>query len=115
MTNTSISPEATLLESQPNEQERTAQLKKEFDAIFLRGEHIEALRLAEQGLAQFTKHGEQQGQAMALNLIGIAYRNMRNLTASLEALQKCLDIREAIGDTVGVAQAINGMGLTYNY
>ncbi|XGW00676.1 MAG: tetratricopeptide repeat protein [Leptolyngbya sp. BL-A-14] len=73
-----------------------------------------ALQSWQQALAIYRDIGDRQGEANALNNLGLACRDLGQYTQSIEFHQRSLAIERQIGNRRGEAASLNNLGSTYN-
>lgn len=79
------------------------------------GEPREALKSWEQSLALYHAIGDQSGERISLNNLGIAYTNLSQYNRAIAIHKQSLFIAREIGDHRGEAHSLNGLGNAYRF
>ena len=101
----------------------SAQWKKEYRdffinkgvAYYLAGDMGNALKSYIEAEKQFAKNSQDPIYAKLLNNMAVVYRNSKKYADAVRIYQKSLAIKQSNGDSLGIANTLNNIGLVYGY
>lgn len=64
-------------------------------------------------LQTMRKIDQREGEAILLNNLGIAYRNLGDWSRAKNLLEQSIEKKQELGDVYGIAQSYNNLGLVY--
>jgi two-component system, sensor histidine kinase PdtaS len=84
-------------------------------AYYFAGDMGNALKNYIEAEKQFPQGSQDPTYAKLLNNLAVVYRNTRKYADAMRIYQKSLAIKKANGDSLGIANTLNNIGLLYGY